>query len=112
MAQNGTDWKPNQKQKKIVLLMLDIDDKRKLKDKLEEAEVPRRTFYNWMADDRFKSYLEKELRTFTDAEEHNAWKALIKNINRGETQAIKLFFELKGKYTQKVSVEKLEDLIK
>lgn len=104
MAQNGTDWKPKPLQVKIVQLMVDIDDKRSLKAKLESINVPRRTFYNWMEDQRFREYLQSQVDLITEAKLPDAWKSLMRNIDRGETQAIKLFFELKGKYTPKVEM--------
>ena len=48
---------------------------------------------------------------YTDKELGAVWRALIKECKAGNVPAIKLYFELKGKYSQNVKVEGLSDII-
>lgn len=55
------------------------------------------TFFSWLEDPGFAAYLGQQTRARTDAAVLSAWKALLRGVERGETSAIKLFFELKGR---------------
>lgn len=72
----------------------------------EKVGVSRTTFYNWQKDGDFAGYVEWLIDSYTDSELANAWKALIKRANGGNVEALKLFFELKGKYKQEVTINK------
>ena len=93
--QKGTTWQPNPKQLKIVELLINPEDRRTKTAKMEEAGVSRKTFYAWMKDERFISYMNSRLSLYTDGELSEVWKALIMQCKRGNIQAIKLFFEMK-----------------
>lgn len=81
--------------------------------------VARSTFYKWMDDKDYLKYIETLIDKYTDSELSTVWKALIHRCETGDVQAIKLYFELKGKYSSKVEVSgtlkaeqsKLDDLI-
>ena len=94
-AQRSTNWRPSAKQIAIAELLLNPEDRRTKSEKMKEAEVPHRTFYKWMKDDRFINYLNSRLDQYTNAELSEVWKALINQCKRGNIQAIKLFFEMK-----------------
>ena len=66
--------------------------------------VARSTIYRWLDDDHFRAYLDELIDKYTDSELGRIWKALIKQCVSGDTQAIKLYFELKGKYRQDVNL--------
>lgn len=55
------------------------------------------TFFSWLEEPAFSGYLRQQTRARTDAAILSAWKALLRGVERGETSAIKLFFELKAK---------------
>lgn len=105
-AQNGTKWKPSVKQIAIVEMLLNPEDRRSKGDKLKEAGVPHRTFYNWMKDKRFIDYMNSKLDLYTDGELSDIWKALINQCKRGNIQAIKLFFEMKELTPNKIAAAK------
>lgn len=99
--QSGTNWIPLPEQIKLAELLLNPEDRRTKTEKMAEAGVPRTTFYRWLKDKDFLSYLKDQLNTYTDSELPDIWKALVLKCKRGDTQAIKLFMELKGAYVQK-----------
>lgn len=104
MARKSTEWAPSNRQKKVAEMLINPDETRSKTEILAEIGVPRRTFYNWMHDDRFVGYLSDELDCYTDGELPEVWGALIRRCKRGDTQAIKLFFELKNRYSPRVEV--------
>lgn len=71
----------------------------------DEIGVARSTFYRWLDESDFKGYLEYLVNKYSDSELPNAWRALIKKANCGNVEALKLFFELKGKYKKEISVD-------
>lgn len=80
----------------------------------DEMGVARSTLYRWYNDSDFMGYVEWLIEKYTDSELANAWRALVRKANTGNVEALKLFFELKGKYKQEISVDgklKLEDLL-
>ena len=61
------------------------------------------TFYKWIStDDKILRYAEKLIDKYTDKELGAVWRALIRECKKGDVRAIKLYFELKGKYRQSV----------
>ncbi len=94
-AHKGTKWRPSQKQVAIAEMLLNPEDRRTKKEKMEEVGVPHRTFYKWMKDKRFIDYMNSKLGQYTDGELAEVWKALIAQCKRGNIQAIKLYFEMK-----------------
>lgn len=72
---------------------------------ITEVGVSRSTFYNWFKNSCFTEYVNELIDKYTDAELSSVWKALLTRCRGGDVQAIKLYFELKGKYKQSVDVE-------
>lgn len=100
MAKSGANWFPTAKQVKVAQLLADPSDRRTKQSKLKEAGVPSRTFYHWMEDKRYLKFLSDQVDLYTDGELPEVWRALINQCVRGDTSAIKLYFEMKGKYKQ------------
>lgn len=86
------------KQKKAGKLLADPRFTGTVADLCKEIGVGRSTFYEWMQSEVFRSYVDGLIEVYTDAELSRAWKALMKLVDQHDIQAIKLFFELKGKY--------------
>jgi hypothetical protein len=112
MAQNGTDREPTARQKKVAEMLINPEFQGSITDLCNEANVPRRTFYNWRDDPVFCNYLDGLIDKYTDSELAGVWKALIKQCLSGNVQAIRLFFELKGKFSQQQSKEETSELYK
>ena len=74
------------------------------KELYETVGISHDTFYKWIKDDEIISYADKLIEKYTDAELSAVWKVLLMKCKLGDMQAIKLFFELKGRYNQNVNV--------
>lgn len=75
------------------------------KELYEAIGISHDTFYKWIKDPDILNYAGELIDKYTDAELSRVWKALINRCAIGDVQAIKLYFELKGKYKQSVDVE-------
>jgi hypothetical protein len=95
-------WVPSAKQIKMAELLLNPEDRRSKIDKINEVGISSKTFYEWIKDKNFLDYLKSECDKYTDSELADIWRALIMQCKRGNVNAIKLYFELKGEYSQKV----------
>lgn len=71
---------------------------------LKQLGIGRTTFYRWMDDPEYIQYINALIDKYTDSELSTVWKALIEQCKNGNTQAIKLYFELKGKYKQALDI--------
>ena len=74
----------------------------------EKGNVCRSTIYGWLDDDNFRRALDKKIDTYTDSEMANIWKSLVRKAQAGDTQAIKLYFEMKNKYKQQIDISVTE----
>ena len=109
--QNETETPLSAKQIKFAELLADPEDRRTRSDKIAEVGVSRSTAYRWLKDNDFLDYLNEQIDKYTDGHLSTAWRSLITQMKRGDTQAIKLFFELKGKYKQQIDVTTNEESI-
>jgi hypothetical protein len=81
-----------------ALKFLDVEDKRSLSTKLKEIGVTTAQWYGWMKSKRFKDFvIDNSASDFEDAL-HEAQMGLRRSMERGETQAIKLYYELTKRY--------------
>ena len=78
----------------------------------ESLDIPQSTFYDWMNKQEFIDRINKKIDKYTDRETAKVWKSLIKEAKNGDVRAIKLFFEMKGKYKQDIdlNVNQLPDI--
>lgn len=76
-------------------MLVDPSDNRTKTDKIKAAGLTERTFYRWMSDTRYISYVNSLTDKYTNAALPGAWKALIRQCDLGNIQAIKFLFELK-----------------
>lgn len=74
-------------------------------DICEAVGVARSTFYKWLKEPDYLAYIQEQIDSYTDSELAAVWKALVRECRLGNVQAIKLFFELKGKYTEHIKIE-------
>jgi len=70
-----------------------------------EMNIARSTYYRWCDDADFNGYVNYLIEKYTDSELANVWRSLIFKAKCGSVEAIRLYFEMKGKYKQKVSLE-------
>lgn len=98
MATKSDKYKPTGKKMLMAKYLADPDFQGTITDLCAKVGVARSTFYDWIGDNDFRSYVDELIDKYTDSELSRVWKALMKLIDRGDIQAIKLYFELKGKY--------------
>ena len=92
------------KKRKMAELLVNPDCDLTVTEMCKQLNVSRSSFYIWQQEADFKRYLEFLIENYTDSELANAWKALVKKANSGNVEALKLFFELKGKYKQEFTL--------
>ena len=102
---NGFYPKIEGKKRKMAEMLANPEFDGNISKLCNEMGVARSTLYRWYDDSDFTSYVEWLIEKYTDSELANVWRALIKKANSGNVEALKLYFELKGKYKKEISVE-------
>ncbi|WP_394137443.1 phBC6A51 family helix-turn-helix protein [Cytobacillus oceanisediminis] len=99
-SQNVTNNGLKPEQVNMARVLADPSETGTIVDLCEKHGVNRRTFYRWMEKKEFVDYVNSLIDQYTDAELAGVWKALALKARSGDTHAIKLFFEMKGKYRE------------
>ena len=102
MATKLNKYCPTGKKLKMARMLADPDQNGSITQLCAAVGVARTTFYDWIGDDEFRGYVDSLIERYTDSELSRVWKALMRQIDKGDMQAIKLYFELKGKYKEGV----------
>lgn len=97
---NKGDTPFNTKQLKFAELLIDPEDRRNRREKIAEVGVAPSTAYRWLKDPEYLEFLDRQIDIVSYGHLATAWTSLITEVKKGDTPAIKLFFELKGKYKQ------------
>jgi len=95
MARKSKEWRPHAKQRKIVELLINPEDRRTKEKKCEEVGIAYSTLWRWMKDERFVEYLNSQIDKYINGEMADIWRALLAQCKKGNIQAIKLLFEVK-----------------
>lgn len=98
-------WTPRPELIKVTEFLLNPDDKRPKVEKIKAAGLTEQVFYRWMKDERFINYINNQIDKYTNAEISEVWKALVRKCKMLDVPAIKLFFEMKGMYSEKKKFE-------
>nr|DAO88757.1 MAG TPA: Helix-turn-helix of insertion element transposase [Caudoviricetes sp.] len=88
----------------LAEMLCDPECKLSISEMCRSIGIARSTYYKWLADDEYSEYLDKMIDRFTDSELPTVWKALIKRASAGNVEAMKLYFEMKGRYKQEIEV--------
>lgn len=72
-------------------------------DIAEKAGVTSRTLYRWLRNPDFVALVNQLVAQYADAELAMVWKSLCKQIQAGNLQAIRLYFELRERGKQTAS---------
>lgn len=105
MNQNDTISTLSDDQIRMAHILADPSEKGTIENKCQKAGVSRATFYRWMKDRQFVQYVNSLIDTYTDTQLAEVWRALINLAKKGDLAAIRMFFEMKGKYVEKKSIE-------
>ena len=111
MKRSGTSTGLSKKQREVAEMLANPDVSANKTEIIEQVGVPRTTLYRWLKDPDFIKYVDSLIDSYTDAELSTVWKALIRRCICGDTQAIKLYFELKGKYKQQIELSGTDDFV-
>ena len=84
------------KQRKVAETLCNPENNMSITELCKEYKISRQTFYNWQSDSDFKGYVEWLLNNFTDSALPRAWKEVIKKVEAGSMDAIRMLFEIKG----------------
>ena len=101
MAQNGTELILKGKKLKIAEMLADPDCKLSQTQIMNDVGVPHTTFYRWMRDPKFIAAVNNLVEQYTNTKLPYVWQCLLMRMPV-DPAAIKLYFELKGRYQQKV----------
>lgn len=92
------------KQFLMAQMFLNTADRRSLRQKLKEADVPVGTWNNWRKSPVFNNYIRKEAqRKFGDAD-ISADLELVKHVEDGNLEGIKYYNQMSGRYTSPEAV--------
>jgi hypothetical protein len=110
LEERGLEYKIDEKvlsPKQIVLvnMLLNVGDKKSLRQKLELLKVTMIQYNAWLRDPAFHQYLTMRTEQLFDHSDHEAYKSLIEQVMNGDVTAMKLFFEMRGIYNPKVTVD-------
>ena len=96
MAQTGTEWKPNRRQKKVLDAAQEAGINRTITQTCEEAGVPRRTFYNWLVEEGFAEAWDKVWRCAITRHLPSIVAALVSKARKGDVPAARLLADMAG----------------
>lgn len=112
LIRRGVDLRDNRsknvltpQQLQVVNLMLNQHDKRSQREKLAEAGITSQKYYSWLRQPAFLQYLQKRAEDLFASSDHEGYLALLDTVKGGDIQAIKLFFEMRGKYTPSAKID-------
>jgi hypothetical protein len=89
----------------VAAMLVNTHDKRSMREKLEELQVETATLNSWLRDPRFTAHIRKRVEAkFADADT-TAYLSLLKNMEAGSMDAIRMFMEMRGLYTPKMKME-------
>lgn len=92
------------KMKRAAEMLVNPEQSLTVTEMCKILNVARSTFYRWLEKEEYREYLDHLIGLYTDGELSQVWHCLFQRIKAGDTAAIKLYFELKGKYKQDVQV--------
>lgn len=107
MTTKPNNYRPTGKKLLVARMLANPEDQRSITDICKEVGVARTTFYDWIGDNKFRAYVDELIDKYTDSELSRVWKALMRKIDKGDIQAIKLYFELKGMYKEGVGQRRM-----
>lgn len=85
----------------LVNSLLNLGDRRTVREKCEDANVKTAQYAAWRRDPAFIGYLHKRAETLYRDGQDEAVLTLMKAISSGDMGATRLYFEMTGKYTPK-----------
>ena len=100
MAQIGTEWKPNRRQKKVLDAAQEAGANRTITQVCDDAGVPRRTFYNWLASEGFARAWDEVWRRAIVRHMPGVVAAMLAKAGKGNVPAARLVADMAGAIKQ------------
>jgi hypothetical protein len=100
-------WKPSPIQIRLVEFLVNPEDRRTKEEKCNEAGVTRKTLYEWLKKPEFVDYMNSQIDKYTNSDLSEIWRAFLLQCKRGNMDAIKYYFEVKG-LDPKIQIKKAE----
>lgn len=91
--------------------VLNFHDKRSLREKLQEMGVSVQQYNAWLRTPGFSRYIAKRAEDMFKGSDHVAYGALMEAIQAKDTQALKLFFEMRGIHNPRIQVDVNVDVV-
>lgn len=85
----------------VVNTLLDFTDTRSRNKKLTDLQVSSATYQNWLKDPAFQAYIQRRSEKLLDGNMHEAHLALLNTVRNGDVGAIKLYYEMTGRWSSK-----------
>lgn len=89
----------------LANLLLNLHDRRSIREKLALVNVSTQQYNAWMRQPQFIEFLRKRGEAIFKGNDHEAYIALTKAVSRGDVNALKLFFEMRGIYNPRLSID-------
>ena len=92
----------------VANMLMNVQDRRSLREKLAAAEglnVTPSQVGTWMRQPAFQAHLRKRSDDLFAGADTSANMALVKAIDAGDLKAVTLFFEMTGRYTPRTQVD-------
>jgi hypothetical protein len=86
------------RQMAAAAVMLNLVDRRSDEKKLRDLGISTEEYATWMQNDTFATYMQGRAEKLIDNSTHEAHMGLLKAIRGGNIQAVKLHYELTGRY--------------
>lgn len=94
-------WYPSAKQVKVIGLLLDMENCFSKSEVCKRARVSPKTLGSWFEDTNFLAFFNVQIALLVKGAVGDVWHALIRKASAGDVPAMKLFFELTGKYKER-----------
>lgn len=88
-----------------INVLMDFADKRSTKAKLNELGVSTAQYSAWLRNPQFQAYSRNRAESLLGDHSHAAHIALMQNIERGDLNSIKLYYEMIGRWSTKAAGE-------
>lgn len=89
----------------LANLLLNIGDKRSVREKCELAGISMQQYTAWLRQPAFAGYLRKRAESAFSSADFQAYTSLVNLVEEGDFNGLKLFFEMRGIYNPKMQVD-------
>lgn len=107
--QKSTENLLKPKQKELAKILASPDGLNTITEICKAAGVDRGSYYKWIKNPEFLAYVRELVDKHTDGQLGRVYKALFNQIDKGNIQAIELYFKLKNMYADKQVIEQTQN---